>query len=392
MNILKPFYYDEFKCIGGKCKDSCCLGWTIFIDKKTFNEYKKVRSSFKSKLNSGISRNRKDSNDLHYGKMNLENGRCKFLNDKDLCDIYINLGEDYLCNTCKQYPRLVYKFGDVYEKTLNLSCPEVARMIVESNELFSFDMTDEILNETEKKYIKKYNYNKDLYKLLWEGRSISIEVAQFREIDIWKRLVFIKIIEERLQENIENQKYDNVSYIIEECRQMVTSYERISSLDNLEKVTEVKIQFISILLRRKINARESNKTFLGLMEEFEQLTNNMEMFDELEEEFNVYFEKYEYVLENYIVYSLYNNYMKALVNEDLNKCILILMLSYSTIKILLMSRWKRNNKNLSNDDIVDVLYSFSRVTEHNNVFMQDLYNDLKNEGYISLDYLTILVR
>ena len=392
MNILKPFYYDEFKCIGGKCKDSCCLGWTIFIDKKTFNEYKKVRSSFKSKLNSGISRNRKDSNDLHYGKMNLENGRCKFLNDKDLCDIYINLGEDYLCNTCKQYPRLVYKFGDVYEKTLNLSCPEVARMIVESNELFSFDMTDEILNETEKKYIKKYKNNKDLYKLLWEGRSLSIEVAQFRDIDIWKRLVFIKIIEERLQENIENQKYDNVSYIIEECRQMVTSYERISSLDNLEKVTEVKIQFISILLRRKINARESNKTFLGLMEEFEQLTNNMEMFDELEEEFNVYFEKYEYVLENYIVYSLYNNYMKALVNEDLNKCILILMLSYSTIKILLMSRWKRNNKNLSNDDIVDVLYSFSRVTEHNNVFMQDLYNDLKNEGYISLAYLTILVR
>ena len=84
--------------------------------------------------------------------------------------------------------------------------------------------------------------------------------------------------------------------------------------------------------------------------------------------------------------------MKALVNEDLNKCILILMLSYSTIKILLMSRWKSNNKNLSNDDIVDVLYSFSRVTEHNNVFMQDLYDDLKNEGYISLAYLTILVR
>ncbi|MCQ2014196.1 flagellin lysine-N-methylase [Clostridium butyricum] len=392
MNILKPFYYDEFRCIGGKCKDSCCLGWTVFIDKKTFNEYKKVGSSFKSKLNSGISRNRKDSNDLHYGKMNLENGRCKFLNDKDLCDIYINLGEDYLCNTCKQYPRLLYKFGDVYEKTLNLSCPEVARVIVESNELFSFDMTDEILNETEKKYIQKYNYNKDLYKLLWEGRSLSIEVAQFREIDIWKRLVFIKIIEERLQENIENQKYDNVSYIIEECRQMVTSYERVSSLDNLEKVTEVKIQFISILLRRKINARESNKTFLGLMEEFEQLTTNMEIFDELEEEFNVYFEKYEYVFENYIVYSLYNNYMKALVNEDLNKCILILMLSYSTIKILLMSRWKSNNKNLSNDDIVDVLYSFSRVTEHNNVFMQDLYDDLKNEGYISLAYLTILVR
>ncbi|MBS4840281.1 MULTISPECIES: flagellin lysine-N-methylase [Clostridium] len=392
MNVLKPFYYDKFECIGEKCKDSCCLGWNVFIDKKTFNQYKKISGPFKKELNDGVSRNRKDSNELHYGKINLEQGRCKFLNDRNLCDIYINLGENYLCNTCKQYPRLLYKFGEVYEKTLNLSCPEVARILVETNEIFSFDMNNEILNETEKQYIQKYNYNKDLYNLLWEGRSLSIEVAQFREIDIWKRLVFIKIIEERLQENIENKKYDNVSYIIEECRQMATSYERISSLDNLEKVTEVKIQFISILLRRKINERESNKTFLGLMEQFEQLTNNIEKFNQLEEEFNSYFEKYEYVLESYIVYSLYNNYMKALVNEDLNKCILILILSYSTIKILLMARWKSNNKNLSNDDIVDVLYSFSRVTEHNNVFMQDLYDDLKNEGYISLAYLTILVR
>lgn len=194
MNILKPFYYDKFKCIGGKCRDSCCLGWSVFIDKKTFNEYKKVAGSFKKELNDGISRNRKGSSDLHYGKMNLENGRCKFLNDKDLCNIYINLGEDYLCNTCKQYPRLLYKFGEIYEKTLNLSCPEVSRILVESNEVFSFDMNNELLNETEKQYIQKCNDNKDLYNLLWEGRSLSIEVAQFREIDIWKRLVFIKII------------------------------------------------------------------------------------------------------------------------------------------------------------------------------------------------------
>lgn len=182
MNILKPFYYDEFRCIGGKCKDSCCLGWTVFIDKKTFNEYKKVGSSFKSKLNSGISRNRKDSNDLHYGKMNLENGRCKFLNDKDLCDIYINLGEDYLCNTCKQYPRLLYKFGDVYEKTLNLSCPEVARVIVESNELFSFDMTDEILNETEKNIYKNITIIKIYINYYGRGDLFQLKLRSLERL------------------------------------------------------------------------------------------------------------------------------------------------------------------------------------------------------------------
>ena len=38
-NIKKiyPRYFEEFKCIGGKCEDSCCIGWNIDIDKITFN-------------------------------------------------------------------------------------------------------------------------------------------------------------------------------------------------------------------------------------------------------------------------------------------------------------------------------------------------------------------
>ena len=54
--------------------------------------------------------------------------------------------------------------------------------------------------------IENFKYNKDLYKVLWEGRSLSIEVAQFTQIDIWKRLVFINIIAEKLQNLINFQK------------------------------------------------------------------------------------------------------------------------------------------------------------------------------------------
>ena len=35
---LYPEYYDEFKCIGGSCEDSCCVGWDIDIDKITFRK------------------------------------------------------------------------------------------------------------------------------------------------------------------------------------------------------------------------------------------------------------------------------------------------------------------------------------------------------------------
>ena len=45
INVKKkyPKYLKEFKCIGGKCTDSCCIGWDIDIDKTTFRQYYKVK-------------------------------------------------------------------------------------------------------------------------------------------------------------------------------------------------------------------------------------------------------------------------------------------------------------------------------------------------------------
>jgi lysine-N-methylase len=396
MKVLKPFYYDKFKCIGNQCEDSCCIGWKVYIDKKSYVKYKKVKGEFGKKLNCGISRNRSNETYLKYGEMNLRDERCEFLNDKNLCDVYINLGEEYLCNTCKQYPRVLYKFGNIIEKTLNLSCPEVTRIFVESNETFSFNMENEELSDTEKQFIQDVKYNNDLYNLLWKGRDLSIEVAQFREIDIWKRLVFIKIIGEKLQQLINESNYNQLENTIEELKNTITSFEVISSLDNISKVNTVKIAFIKVLLQRKVNIGESNKVFNEILNDFNLIFEDNKkaslILEKKESEFNIYLKEYEYIFENYIVYSLYNNYIQTLNSKDLNKIILILTLSYSTIKMLLLAKWIKNNEILIKEDIIDVLYSFSRVTEHNNIFMECLYKDLKKEGYDSLAYLTILVR
>ena len=35
------------------------------------------------------------------------------MNEDSLCDIYINLGADHLCDTCKVYPRQNWVYGDL---------------------------------------------------------------------------------------------------------------------------------------------------------------------------------------------------------------------------------------------------------------------------------------
>lgn len=397
VNIIKPSYYDDFKCIGNECKESCCKGWEIHIDKRSYNAYRNVKGEYYKKLKDGIKRNRKDPDDLHYAEMKLEEMKCKFLNNDNLCDIYINLGEEYLCNICKTYPRKVSKNGKVYEKTLMLSCPEVARMLVELKHDFSFNMEKGELNKAEREFInpiREFKYDEKLYGLLWKGRELSIDVAQFKEIDIWKRLVFIKIIGDELQKVINEKNYDNIDKTIDNLRNIVTDYNVITDLDNIEQVNQIKIEFIRVLIGRKRNANNSEK-FLKLICDFDAMFEKVSQdeFEVLEREFNAYFKEYEKILENYIVYSLYNNYMNPLYTyEELNRSLLFLILSYSTIKVLLISRWNKNNKILSKDDIIEVLYSFSRHTEHNSSFIKSLYEDLKKEGYTSLAYLTILVR
>ena len=64
--------------------------------------------------------------------------RCAFLNDCNLCEMYANLGEKSLCKTCRLYPRHVEEFEDVREITLSVSCPEVARILMEKKKPVRF--------------------------------------------------------------------------------------------------------------------------------------------------------------------------------------------------------------------------------------------------------------
>lgn len=54
MKVLKPFYYDNFKCVANECKESCCSGWSIDIDKKSYYKYKKVNGNFSINCNNKL--------------------------------------------------------------------------------------------------------------------------------------------------------------------------------------------------------------------------------------------------------------------------------------------------------------------------------------------------
>lgn len=397
MKVLKPFYYDDFKCVVGECIDNCCQAeWEISIDKKTYKKYRKLKGQWGNKINNNIGRIRSNISDLRYGKIKLKDKGCSLLDEKGLCTIHANLGVGYLCNTCKVYPREITKLGEIYERNLFMSCPEVARYFVRHKENFYFNMGEEELSDLDKDYIIDKSYDEKLYNLLWDSRSLAMEIIQFKEIEIWKRIIFLKILTDKVQKLIDEENYENYEKVLNTFRNEITNIDVINSLDKIKFVEDVKFDFIQSIINKSSELKRVK--YSQLINDYYEMFNatddkkeNLKLLFEKEREFNIFLKDYENILENLLIYLIYGYFMLALYSKDLNKQVNKVVITYSMIKMLLLGRWYKNNKNLTEEDFVEVLYVFSRVIEHNKMFLNKIYEGVKEVGYDKIAYITILV-
>ena len=397
MKVLKPFYYDDFKCIAGDCIDNCCHAeWEISIDKKTYKKYRKLKGQWGNKINNNIGRIRSNISDLRYGKIKLKDKGCSLLDEKGLCTIHANLGVGYLCNTCKVYPREITKLGEIYERNLFMSCPEVARYFVRHKENFYFNMGEEELSDLDKDYIVDKSYDEKLYNLLWDSRSLAMEIIQFKEIEIWKRIIFLKILTDKVQKLIDEESYENYEKVLNTFRNEITNIDVINSLDKIKFVEDVKFDFIQSIINKSSQLKRVK--YSQLINDYYEMFNatddkkeNLKLLFENEREFNIFLKDYENILENLLIYLIYGYFMLALYSKDLNKQVNKVIITYSMIKMLLLGRWFKNNKKLEEEDFVEVIYVFSRVIEHNRSFLNKIYEAIKEVGYDKIAYTTILV-
>ena len=132
MKLYAPKYYKQFRCIADKCEHSCCVGWEIDIDNDTIKKYKKLKSDYGAVIRDSIS----NEGTPHF-KLG-ECDRCLHLDERGLCKIITNAGEDYLCDICREHPRF-YNYTDIAEVGIGMSCPEAARIILSSPDYTVFE-------------------------------------------------------------------------------------------------------------------------------------------------------------------------------------------------------------------------------------------------------------
>ena len=125
MELRKPAYFDEFKCLAGSCPDSCCKEWDVLVDEVSAARY----FSLEGDLGDALRKVMYEEDGQHYFAIQPDR-RCPMWRDDGLCRIQAEQGEGMLCQTCRDFPRLTHDYGDFMERQLELSCPEAARLIL----------------------------------------------------------------------------------------------------------------------------------------------------------------------------------------------------------------------------------------------------------------------
>ena len=126
MKLRYPSYYETFSCIAGDCPDSCCHEWEVQVDAAAAARYRAMEGPLGDALREYLY----DEDGETYLR-NVDD-RCPMWRADGLCRIQAQEGHEALCTVCQQFPRLRHDYGDLLELGLELSCPEAARIILES--------------------------------------------------------------------------------------------------------------------------------------------------------------------------------------------------------------------------------------------------------------------
>lgn len=133
MKYVAPHFYKHFHCLAGQCLHTCCAEWEIDIDEKTHALYQSISGEFGTRLSDAIETN----GDSVYFRLDVSE-RCPFLNRENLCDIILTLGEEALCQICRDHPRFRNFFSDRTEIGLGLCCESAGKLLLGTTEKIRF--------------------------------------------------------------------------------------------------------------------------------------------------------------------------------------------------------------------------------------------------------------
>ena len=291
---FQPQYVNKFKCDGSKCNAQCCrTSWDIFIDKETYKLYSQDITSH-MKFNSD-----KGEYQILFGEKNC----CPFLTENKLCRLQLEHGEKFLSLTCATYPRITSNFGYFFERSLNLSCPLAAEMILFEREPMQFEFVEvpeKIHSHGGKILCQQIESTEELRAHMIEIQVAMISILQERTLTLDQRLIVLGFFVDRLEEILSDFDEDALIKLIAAYESKKFLAEQVPLM--LQSVSFDAEKFVR-LMRELFEKTFDEKTSPQEKKVLDNVAANYRLTTEKKN----FFEEYSPLLENYLVNEWFQN-------------------------------------------------------------------------------------
>lgn len=364
MKLRYPKYYENFACIAGECEDTCCAGWEIDIDDKSYEYYMQVPGEFGERIRNSIKEYQLDEEDVYesHGFILKENKRCPFLNENNLCDMILSLGEDAICDVCTYTPRNFLEYGNTREISISPSCAEAGRLIFGTDEKVTF-----VEKETEEELdFEEDEQDLEIAEAIRLARDTAIKILQDRTKEICQRICdflhYAKAVQEHLNvEDFAGIPTENIEELLKEKRKqsLVQSEKekispfayfklRMQSFEGLDSINEEWEQYLERL--KKLFLKDGGEV----------------CYEDTFQKFKEYLkrENREYELEQLMVYYAFLFLARSV--DDLNFWgkAQFCASSFLMIRDMQMERFCQKEGIYTKEDCVDIARIYAKEVEH----------------------------
>ena len=425
-------YLQDFTCIGGECEDTCCKGWDIRFDKK---HYELVQAAAQQqggpeaktlkryvKINEAESRT-----EQNYALLTLqENGECPFLQTDGWCRLHKKFGVKPLSNICAYFPRVLSRYGNTVEMSGALSCPEMVRQCLfseNSMELGPFEPDrlprpdDYPLSRELELPTGEYYYDQFL-----PVREVLLNLLRLEGFPLSSRLYFLSSFASRLGAFYYHEAET------QHPGQLKKELDRAMQVSTLEKLDEFASRYVAadpvaiIVVQAILQLRVQNypdephtRMVQNILQRYEKQLSPIEKYSSLDgalpaAEVWALFQQQQTMIDKAFGVELDNCLSRYLYNclfrewfitmPDLFTYIHMLTIRMAILRFLLYSHpeiialaenqvsAKEANDDLTSlrKELVKVIYLNSRAIDHNTSFLKVVYDAINEQQMISFEY------
>lgn len=382
ITVTEPHFVTTFQCTGTQCRDHCCKGWNIHLDKATVNKYVSSKNEIiKNIAKENILLLKKDISQWGMIKLEDDTGNCPYLTEESLCQVQKTLGVQALSTTCQTFSRIERVYKNDVRKAMSLSCPEVTIIVL--TDPHAMVLNEKSIIKPKANAMPVLSQQQKLLNLFCLG--LVDQAGRDINAGFYALIKFTLFIEKF--KAIDNTALAEIEPVYHALLEQIQSGEMREELSKFSADNNVKVNLVLLLQDyfRSLPVSRANGVLnyyiQCLLRTLTQEENHSvgEGVTKLEATWQKVYEQQDetgFDLKNLILYKIWENNFPNQKSVDALRSLYMIGVEYYFIKMLIAaSAYERTY--LEKEDAINIIYSFHSRSQHNPTVHENFHKHIE---------------